>query len=121
MSTDVDVRVGRIYDEPEPGDGMRVLVDRIWPRGLTKSRACLDEWCKAVAPSPALRTWYRHDPAKFEEFRRSYHLELVEPDAARALQHLRDLANMQPMTLLTASKRVELSDAAVLADLLRRA
>lgn len=116
---DVDVRVGRIYDEPSPGDGMRVLVDRIWPRGLTKSRACLDEWCKAVAPSTALRRWYRHDPAKFDEFRRSYQLELEEPDAASALRRLRHMADGQPITLLTATKRVELSDAAVLAELLR--
>ena len=62
------VRVRRVYEEPERGDGTRVLVDRIWPRGLTKAKAALDEWCKDVAPSDELRTWYRHDPERFEEF-----------------------------------------------------
>jgi uncharacterized protein YeaO (DUF488 family) len=61
------VRVRRVYEEPEPGDGTRVLVDRIWPRGLTKAKAALDEWCKDVAPSDELRTWYHHDPDRFEE------------------------------------------------------
>ncbi len=64
------MRVGRVYDEAVPGDGARVLVDRIWPRGLSKERAALDEWCKQVAPSTALRKWYGHDPSLFEEFAR---------------------------------------------------
>jgi uncharacterized protein YeaO (DUF488 family) len=67
------VRVRRVYEEPEPGDGTRVLVDRIWPRGLTKAKAALDEWCKDVAPSDELRKWYSHDPDRFEEFGRRYH------------------------------------------------
>jgi len=66
------VRVRRVYEEPERGDDARVLVDRIWPRGLTKARAALDEWCKDVAPSGELRKWYSHDPARFEEFGRRY-------------------------------------------------
>ncbi len=61
------VRVRRVYEEPEPGDGTRVLVHRLWPRGLTKAKAALDEWCKNVAPSDELRKWYGHDPGRFEE------------------------------------------------------
>lgn len=66
------VRVRRIYDEPTPADGTRVLVDRIWPRGMTRARAHLDQWCKEIAPSTELRKWYHHDPARFEEFTRRY-------------------------------------------------
>ena len=64
------VQVRRAYEEPTPGDGTRVLVDRLWPRGLSKEKADLDEWCKSVAPSTALRKWYDHDPERFEEFTR---------------------------------------------------
>ena len=70
------IRVRRVYEEPEPDDGTRVLVDRLWPRGLSKAKAALDEWCKDVAPSAELRTWYGHDPARFEEFAGRYRLEL---------------------------------------------
>jgi uncharacterized protein YeaO (DUF488 family) len=114
-----DVRVRRVYDEPAGQDGTRVLVDRIWPRGLTKARAGLDEWCKAVAPSTALRQWYGHDPAKFEEFSRRYRAELEEPERADALRHLRRLADSRRLTLLTGTKRPDLSEATVLAGLLR--
>ena len=68
MTTKIEVRVRRVYGDREPDDGARVLVDRVWPRGLTKERADLDEWCKAVAPSTSLRTWYGYDPERFEEF-----------------------------------------------------
>ncbi len=66
------VQVRRAYEDPAQGDGTRVLVDRIWPRGLTKARAALDEWCKEIAPSTELRKWYGHDPQRFEEFGRRY-------------------------------------------------
>lgn len=114
-----DVRVGRVYDEPTPEDGARVLVDRLWPRGLSKQKADLDEWCKAVAPSTALRTWYGHDPERFPEFGRRYRAELDEPERTEALEHLRTLAQQRTLTLLTAAKRVDISEAVVLADLLR--
>ena len=68
MATIGVVRVRRVYDEPDEDDGLRILVDRIWPRGMTKARAALDEWCKDVAPSTELRKWYSHDAARFEEF-----------------------------------------------------
>ncbi len=113
------VRVRRVYEEPEPGDGTRVLVDRIWPRGLTKAKAALDEWCKNVAPSDELRKWYSHDPDRFEEFGRRYQLELQDPQRADALVHLRGLARDRQLTLLTATRQPEISEAAVLAGVLR--
>jgi uncharacterized protein YeaO (DUF488 family) len=112
------VQVRRVYDDPLPGDGARVLVDRIWPRGMTKERADLDEWCKQVAPSTALRTWYAHDPERFDEFARRYRQELTEPERAEALAHLRGLAADRTLTLLTATKDADISEAAVLASLL---
>jgi uncharacterized protein YeaO (DUF488 family) len=109
----------RIYDEPTRQDGTRVLVDRIWPRGMTKDRARLDEWCKQVAPSTELRTWYAHDPQRFAEFSRRYRAELAAPERASAVDHLRSLADAGALTLLTATKHADISEAAVLADLLR--
>jgi uncharacterized protein YeaO (DUF488 family) len=114
-----NVRVRRVYDEPSRQDGTRVLVDRIWPRGMTKGRARLDEWCKQVAPSTELRTWYAHDPQRFAEFSRRYRAELAAPERATAFDHLRTLARTGALTLLTATKQADISEAAVLADLLR--
>lgn len=119
MMSTTDVRIRRVYEVPASDDGARVLVDRIWPRGLTKAKADLAEWCKEVAPSTALRRWYDHDPAKFEEFASRYRTELEGPERATALQHLRDLARDRPLTLLTATRHPDISEAAVLADLLR--
>ena len=115
-----EVRVRRAYEEPDPGDGIRVLVDRIWPRGLTKARAALDQWCKDVAPSDEPRKWYGHDPGRFEEFGCRYRLELQDRRKAGALAHLRELAKDGRLTLLTATSRPEISEAAVLAALLER-
>jgi uncharacterized protein YeaO (DUF488 family) len=113
------VRVRRVYEESEPTDGARVLVDRLWPRGISKQKAGLREWAKDVAPSDELRTWYGHDPAKFEEFRRRYLAELGQPEQSAALERLHALADAEPVTLLTATKDVEHSQAAVLAEQLR--
>jgi len=113
------VRVRRVYEEPETGDGTRVLVDRIWPRGLRKATAALDEWCKDIAPSDQLRKWYGHDPDRFAEFGRRYRLELQDHQRAAALTHLRGLSKDRPLTLLTATKQADISEAAVLADMLR--
>jgi uncharacterized protein YeaO (DUF488 family) len=110
------IRVGRVYDQRTAEDGARVLVDRLWPRGLTKNQADLDEWCKQIAPSAGLRSWYAHDPHRFAEFGRRYRTELDDPVRAAALQHLRELAERQPLTLLTASRRADISEAAVLAE-----
>lgn len=114
-----DVRVRRAYDAAEKQDGKRVLVDRLWPRGIKKADAHLDEWSKEVAPSTELRQWYGHEPAKFEEFSRRYLTELEDPARAEALEHLRELADGARLTLLTATKNPDISEAAVLAKLLR--
>lgn len=119
MARKPEVHVRRAYDEPARGDGARVLVDRIWPRGLSKDQARLDEWCKTIAPSTELRTWYAHDPERFEEFDRRYRVELEEPERAEVLQHLRDLAEQGPLTLITATKHADISEAQVLAALLQ--
>ena len=112
------IRVGHAYDGRAWGDGARVLVDRLWPRGLSKARADLDEWCKTVAPSVELRTWYGHDPELFEQFRERYRTELDEPERIEALRHLQALAKRRNLTLLTAATRLETSHAIVLVDLL---
>jgi uncharacterized protein YeaO (DUF488 family) len=119
MARGHEVKVRRAYEKPTHGDGARVLVDRMWPRGVSKEAAALDEWCKAVAPSTALRQWYDHDPARFEEFDRRYRAELQEPERAEALGHLRALVQLGPLTLITATKRADISEAQVLATLLR--
>ncbi len=113
-----DVRIRRVYDAPSPGDGVRVLVDRVWPRGLRKADAKLDEWAKDLAPSTGLRVWYGHDPAKFSEFRRRYITELNAPGPRKRLGEVHALAARRPVTLLTATRDVGISQAAVLADLL---
>lgn len=116
------VRVGRVYDEPGAEDGRRVLVDRVWPRGLSKERARIDEWCKQIAPSTQLRQWYDHDhdPGRNAEFSRRYRAELDDPERGAALLRLRAFAHEGTLTLLTATKRSEISQAAVLAELLQR-
>jgi len=113
------VRARRAYEEPDASDGKRVLVDRLWPRGLSKAAAHFDEWLKAIAPSDELRRWYGHDPAKFEEFQHRYGDELRDPERAAALEHLRELAAAGPVTLLTATRDLAHSEAADLAERLQ--
>jgi uncharacterized protein YeaO (DUF488 family) len=118
-----EIRIRRVYEEPAPADGTRVLVDRLWPRGLRKDAAALDDWAKDVAPSTELREWYGHDPARFDEFRRRYLDELSQSGQRAALGRLRALASAaapKPLTLLTATRDVEHSQAAVLAQILRQ-
>jgi uncharacterized protein YeaO (DUF488 family) len=113
------VRVKRVYDAPEPGDGTRVLVDRLWPRGLSKEDARLDEWPRSVTPSAELRRWYHERLAeRYEEFCDRYEAELSRPEPAAALARLRELARSgTPLTLLTAAKRVGRTHADLLARL----
>lgn len=120
MAHEPDVRVRRVYDPPQADDGQRVLVDRLWPRGLSKQRAHLDEWCKEIAPSTDLRKWYGHDPGRYEEFARRYRAELDDPERAAPLARLRELAARGPLTLLTAARRSDISEATVLAALLTK-
>ncbi|MEU9338272.1 DUF488 family protein [Streptomyces sp. NPDC048290] len=115
----MSVRVRRIYEAVEPGDGLRVLVDRLWPRGLSKEAARVDEWPKALTPSTELRRWYHAGEGPYEEFARRYEAELAEPEAAGLLAGLRASVAAGPVTLLTGSKEPEHSHAAVLLRLLR--
>jgi uncharacterized protein YeaO (DUF488 family) len=105
----------RVYEDPGRHRGeYRVLVDRLWPRGLPKGAVDHDEWAKDAAPSTELRRWYGHAPARFAEFSDRYRRELTKPPASDAISHLRQLAAHRPLVLLTATRDVEHSGAAVL-------
>lgn len=108
-----------MYEEPGPSDGVRVLVDRLWPRGMSHERADWDGWVKGVAPSAELRRWYGHDPERYREFVRRYEAELDDEGHRRALEELRRLADDGPVTLLTATRDLEHAHTKVLARLLR--
>lgn len=108
--------MARVYDEVSPGEGQRVLVDRVWPRGVRKDDPRVGMWCKGVAPSKDLREWYHHDADRFDEFAARYKEEL---HGNAALQELRTLAKQGPVTLVTATRDVDISQAAVLAKLLK--
>jgi uncharacterized protein YeaO (DUF488 family) len=110
--------IRRIYDVGSGGDDYRVLVDRLWPRGIRKEDARLDEWAKEIAPTTDLRRWYGHDPAKFEEFARRYRDELGAPPAADDVARLRALARQRRVALVTATRDVEHSGAWVLRDVI---
>ena len=112
------VAIKRAYEAPAPTDGARVLVDRLWPRGLSKARARVDLWLRDVAPSTELRKWYSHDPAKFAAFRERYLHELEREPGRAALDQLRELARKGPVTLIFGARDGEHSEAAVLQDLL---
>ncbi|WP_206739395.1 DUF488 family protein [Streptomyces sp. L2] len=115
----MSVRVRRIYASPDPDDGLRVLVDRLWPRGVSKGEAHVDEWPKGLTPSTELRKWYHGGGGSYEEFRRRYEEELKTPEAAGLLDGLRTAVREGPVTLLTASRTPEESQASVLAELLK--
>ncbi|WP_433601988.1 DUF488 domain-containing protein [Nocardia sp. CA-135953] len=108
----------RIYEAPIPADGTRVLVDRVWPRGIRKEDAHLDEWMRDIAPSTELRKWYGHQPERFAEFRRRYLAELRDTEHRDAVARLRDIAREHSVTLLTATRDVDHSQAAVLTNLI---
>lgn len=115
MTTHV-IALKRAYAPPGDADGLRVLVDRLWPRGLEKHRAAIDEWVKEAAPSPALRKWFSHDPARWEEFRHRYKAEL---SGNAGLERIRALAARQPVTLIYAARDEQHNHALVLRDVLR--
>lgn len=112
----MDVRRKRAYEPAAPGDGHRVLIDRIWPRGVSRERAHLDEWARELAPSTELRQWFGHDPARFAEFRRRYERELRAHE--EKLRELRRRARRGTLTLVYGARDTEHNDAVVLADLL---
>lgn len=119
-SVEQRLRVRRIYDEPAAGDGQRVLIDGMWPRGVGKAACALDAWRRDVAPSRELRRWFGHEPARFEEFARCYREELEDATRATAVDELARWARSGRVTLLTATRDVAHSHARVLRDELRR-
>ena len=112
------IKLKRVYEKPSHDDGLRILVDRLWPRGVTKLAARVDLWLKDIAPSPALRTWFGHDPARWTEFRRRYFDELKE--RADAVAELRALIAAQPITFVYAAKDSEHTHALALKDFAER-
>ena len=110
------ISLKRAYETPSPADGRRVLVERLWPRGLSKEKAAVDVWFKEVAPSTELRRWFGHDPAKWEEFRRRYREELRE--RPEELQSLRSLVKAGPVTFVYGSRDQEHNAATVLNEML---
>jgi len=106
------IKLKRIYEAPEPADGTRVLVDRLWPRGVSKEEAHLDLWLKEVAPSTELRHWFGHDPARWEEFQRRYRQELSTHEAE--IEQLAAFAHKGPLTLLYGARDQTHNDAVVL-------
>jgi uncharacterized protein YeaO (DUF488 family) len=112
----VEVRAKRIYDEAEPADGYRVLIDHVWPRGVSRERAKLDEWARELAPSDELRKWFDHDPERFAEFRRRYRRELEQAESDR-LEELRRRALETRVTILYAARDREHNNAVVVREL----
>jgi hypothetical protein len=110
-------RIKRIYEELEPSDGYRVLVDRLWPRGISKEKAALDEWCKDIAPSNELREWFGHDPSKYAEFKVRYQQELAQNSELPAI--ISNWLAHQQVTLLFGAKDAEHNQAEVLLEYLQ--
>jgi uncharacterized protein YeaO (DUF488 family) len=111
-----NVKLKRAYERPDAGDGTRVLIDRLWPRGVRKADAAIDQWAKDIAPSTALRKWFGHDPARWQEFRSRYAVEVREHP--EQLDRLRALARQGPITLVFSAHDEIHSDAVALRDLL---
>ena len=110
------IRLKRAYEEPSKDDGTRVLVERLWPRGVSKEKAAIDLWLKEVAPSPELRKWYAHDPDRWEQFRRRYRAEL--DDKGELLDDLRRRLQQGPVTFVFAARDQEHNSAVLLSDYL---
>jgi uncharacterized protein YeaO (DUF488 family) len=113
----VSIRLKRAYESPATSDGYRVLIDRLWPRGVSREKAQLDEWARELAPSTELRHWFGHDPARFSEFRRRYTEELSEQE--EKLRELRGRARRGTLTLVYGARDTEHNDAVVLEEILR--
>jgi len=112
------IAIKRAYDEPSPQDGLRILIDRLWPRGLSKAKLKIDAWPRELTPSTDLRKWYGHEPSRFAEFRRRYRVELTEHKDQ--LDALRAMVKGRAVTLITATREVDLSHAVVMREMLQR-
>ena len=110
------LQLKRAYEPAEPSDGMRILIDRLWPRGVSKEKAALDEWMKDIAPSTELRKWFGHDPEKWPEFQRRYRAELAQHGPE--LERIRALARKHKVTLIYSARDEQHNDAIVLRDVL---
>jgi uncharacterized protein YeaO (DUF488 family) len=108
------VRITRAYEPASEGDGFRVLVDRLWPRGVSKEKARLDTWMKEIAPSTVLRRWFGHDPARWDEFERRYRAELAEPERRHLVDELANRARHGPVTLVYGARDTAHNEAVVL-------
>lgn len=113
-----EIRIQRVYDVEQPGIGKRILVDRVWPRGLKKEALHLDAWLRELGPSNELRKWFGHDPARWEEFQRRYRAELEQPDQQDRLRDLAKIAREGPVTLLYGARDEEHNQAVVLRNVL---
>lgn len=112
------INIKRIYDEPSVDDGLRILVDRLWPRGITKEKAAIDYWYKEIAPSKELREWYGHKEEKFNEFAKLYTEELKQQK--ELLKNIKKLSYTKPITLLYAAKTPQTSQAIVLKEIIEK-
>lgn len=114
------IRLKRIYETAERSDGVRILVDRLWSRGISKDAAAIDEWMKDLAPSTRLRTWYGHQPERWPEFRKRYSKELNTTEKKKMLENLRRISSLATVTLLYAAKDADQNNAVALAGFLKR-
>ena len=112
------LKIKRAYEEKEAGDGKRILIDRLWPRGVSKDEAGIDVWQKELAPSTALRQWFGHDPEKWEEFKKRYRKELAGPESKRLLEDIARNAKRHNVTLIYSAKDTEHSNVQVLKELI---
>jgi len=110
------IKIKRVYDPASPDDGKRILIDRLWPRGIKKEEAHIDEWLKDISPSHELRKWYSHDPAKWAEFKKRYKQELA--GKSELLKKIKAGAKKQTVTLLFSTKELELNNAVALKEML---
>lgn len=115
----MNIQIKRIYDAPDASDGFRILVDRVWPRGMSREKAALGEWDKMITPSSALRKWFGHDPERYEEFRKRYRKELEDnPEMEQFITLVRQRIDEGPVTLLFGAKDREHNQAVVLREFL---
>ncbi len=116
----MDVRIKRAYEPPEPSDGARVLVDRVWPRGRSRDALELEAWLPELGPSTELRRWFGHDPARWDEFRRRYRSELESAERQPDLDRLAEMASRSALTLVYGARDEQHNQAVVLREVLER-